>query len=132
MIFLYELGVTMPPTYQRYSRTARVAPEPPQLSLREEIATYKAKLRAIKAARIAAQPPPSPPPPVKLNTRAKRRQERTNNCCKAIKLYFKALHEDFTSGFRRRAYMCMGFMCCMTSEVRAFVDDEFPRQVPVV
>jgi hypothetical protein len=130
MIFLYEAAVTMPPTYQRYSRTARVAPEPPpQLSLREEIAIYKAKLRAVKAARIAAQPPP---PPVKPKTRAKRRQERTTNCFKAIKMYLKALHEDFTSGFRRRAYMCMGFMCCMTSEVRAFVDDEFPRQVPVV
>jgi len=127
MIFLYELGVTMPPTYQRYSRTARVAPEPPQLSLREEIAIYKAKIRAAKAARIAAQPPPAKP-----KTRAKRRQERTMNCFKAIKMHIKALHEDFTSGFRRNVYMCMGFMCCMTSEVRAFVDDEFPRQVPVV
>ncbi len=124
------------PTFHRYNRsarhTARVAPEPvPQLSLREEVAIYKAKLRAIKEARLAQAPPPPPKPKPANHTKPKKNGNRP--CLKAIKEYFKALRDDFTSGFRKHIYMCMGFMCCLTSEVRAFVDDEFPTtQVPVV
>ncbi len=124
----------MPPTFHRY-KAGRVAPAPeqPQLSLREEVAIYKAKVRAAKAARIAATPPPKPAGIIKPKTRAKKRNERTHRWWTEIKTYFKALGHDFTSGFRRHAYMCMGYMCCMTTDVRSFVDEEFPTQsIPVV
>ncbi len=114
---------------QRY----RVAPEPPpQLSLREEIAIYKAKLRAVKAAREAAAPTISNNV-IKPKTRSTRRLKRSIQCFESIRNHFKAIYHSVFSDFKRNGYMCMGFFCCMSSEIRVFVDEEFPKaHVPVV
>ena len=113
-------------------RRYRVAPEPPpQLSLREEIALYKAKLRAIKAAREAAKPVIIAPVVIKPKKRAK--TTNTFSCFQTIKNHFRAMHNDMFSDFKRKLYMCLGFACCMSSEMRVFVDEEFPAShVPVV
>jgi hypothetical protein len=115
---------------QRY----RVAPEPPppQLSLREEIAIYKAKLRAIKVARDAAKPSVETNVVTKPKKRPKMRNEYSKKCFQAIGNHFKTMYHDMFSGFKRKSYMCMGFFCCMPSEMRVFVDEEFPAAPPVI
>lgn len=114
---------------QRY----RVAPEPPpQLSLREEIAIYKAKLREIKAARIAATPT-AVNNVIKPKKRSTKHHGRRTQCFESIGNHFKAIYNTVFSDFKRKCYTCMGFFCCMSSEIRVFVDEEFPKaQVPVV
>lgn len=116
---------------QRY----RVAPEPPppQLSLREEVAIYKAKLQAIKAAREAAKPVAVTQTDIKPKKHAKMRNEHSKKCFQAIHDHCKAIYNDMFSDFKRKCYMCLGFFCCMSTEMRVFVDEEFPTsQVPVI
>jgi len=117
-------------------RRYRVAPEPPpppQLSLREEVAIYKAKLRAIKEAREAAKPIVSGNVVIKPIQRSTKRNKRSLHCFQAIGNHCKAIYNDMFTDTKRKMYMCIGFFCCMQSEMRVFVDEEFPAsRVPVV
>lgn len=117
-------------SFRRY----RVAPEPPQtpqLSLREEVAIYKAKIRAMKAARIAATP--TVHNVIKPKKRSTRHTERNIKCFESIRNHCKSIYHSVFSDFKRRCYMCMGFFCCISSEVRVFVDETYPAsRVPVV
>jgi len=112
----------------------RVAPEPePQLSLREEIALYKAKLRQVKAQREAAlKSVHESQSVIKPKKRSKKRQEHVKPCFKSIHNYFKTLYHELFSGFKRKSYLCMGTLCCMSSEMRVFVNEEFPTSPPIV
>ena len=113
----------------------RVAPEPPpQLSLREEVALFKAKMREIKAARIAAVASVHKAHPIIKPKKRSMRNEHSKKCFQAIGIHCKAIYNDMFSNFKRKLYLCLGFACCMASEMRVFVDEEFPstRGVPVV